>query len=253
MKIIKHRKGTAMKKKFRIEEMTPQEFHQAMQARPLIYQPCGLLEWHGAHLPLGLDGLKMEGIVAGCVQRTGGVLLPLNWIGAPGFGSYCGTLTYPPEFVKDLLKRLLAQAAKTGARVIALTTGHYGDVQVNTVKSAAREFMAEHPAVQVLARPEYEGVLVDGKAPADHAGKWETSMALHLFPKLVQLDKHRPGVEPIVQYGEEHVCWPGERHPWMWHEDLRHTASAELGRKAVKAIQDVIVADVEKLCAQVGI
>jgi hypothetical protein len=39
----------------------------------------------------------------------------------------------------------------------------------------------------------------------------------------------------------------------MWHEDLRHTASAELGRKAVKAIQDVIVADVEKLCAQVGI
>ena len=242
-----------MTEKVRIESLTPEEFQDRMDARPLIYLPCGLIEWHGRHLPLGLDGLKMYGIVLGCAQRTGGVVLPLNWIGAPGFGSFCGTLTFPVDFVKDLLKRMLCQCVKLGARVVALTTGHYGECQVNMVKSAAREFMAEHPSVRVLARPEYEGVLIDGETPADHAGKWETSMAMHLFPDLVHLDRHRPGEEPIVRYGEEFADWPAEKEPWIWGTDLRETASAELGRKAVMAIQDVIITDVEKLCLEAGI
>jgi len=242
-----------MREKLRIEMMTPEEFEDRMNARPLIYLPCGLIEWHGRHLPLGLDGLKMYEIVLGCAERTGGVVLPLNWIGAPGFGSFSGTMTYPADFVKDLLKRMLSQCAKLGAKVVALTTGHYGECQVNTVKSAAGEFTAEHPEVLVLARPEYEEVLVDGEAPADHAGKWETSMAMHLFPHLVRLDLHRPGEERISRYGDEYADWPAEKRPWIWRDDLRETASAELGKRAVLAIQDAIVGRVEELCRKAGI
>jgi creatinine amidohydrolase len=233
--------------------MTPAELEARLQARPIIYMPCGLIEWHGQHLPLGLDGLKMYHTVLGCAERTGGVVLPLNWIGAPGYGSFCGTLNYEPDFVKDLLKRMMGECAKLGARVIALTTGHYGAAQVGTVKAAAEEFMAGHPGVYVLARPEYEGVVVDGETPADHAGKWETSMALYHFPELVHMENHRPGEEPITRYGDEDARWPEEREPWVWAEDLRLTVSAELGGRAVAAIQDAIVAGVEELCRQAGI
>lgn len=242
-----------MAREYRIELMTPDEFQAMMVARPIIYVPCGLIEWHGQHLPLGLDGLKMYQIILSCAERTGGVVLPLNWIGAPGFGAFCGTLTYPPAFVKDALKLMLGQCAKLGARVIALTTGHYGAIQVEAVKGAAAEFMAERPGVHVLARPEYEGVMVDGETPADHADKWESSMALYLFPHLVKLDRHQPGEEAVTRYGPEHAAWPQEREPWVWPNDLRETASAELGRRAAHAIQDAIVAGVEELCLKAGI
>jgi creatinine amidohydrolase len=233
--------------------LTPSELEAALAERPLAYVPCGLVEWHGQHLPLGLDGLKIQGILRRCVAATGGVLLPINWIGAPGFGAFCGTLTHPPELVRQLLTLQLAQCAKLGARVIALVTGHYGSCQVETVTHAAADFAAEHPGIRVLVRPEYEGVEVSGSVPADHAGKWETSMALALFPEHVHMDRHRPGEEAIVRYGEEHAVWDAERRPWVWSEDLRLTASAELGERAVGAIVERITADVEALCREAGI
>jgi creatinine amidohydrolase len=237
----------------RIEQVTPQRFEELMTKRPLVYVPCGLVEWHGKHLPLGLDGLKMHGLAVRCAEQTGGIVLPVSWFNAPGFGAFCGTMVYPAEMVRELLVKVLEQTAKMGAKVIALLTGHYGDLQVNTVKHAAAEFMKANPDVQVLARPEYENVLVDGEAPQDHAGKWETSIALHLFPELTRMDEHRPGEEAIVKYGEEHAQWPSEKQPWVWHQDLRATASAELGARAVEAIRDRIVADIEQLCARAGI
>ncbi len=236
-----------------MEQITPQRFQQLMEQRPLIYLPCGLIEWHGRHLPLGLDGLKMHGIVLRCAEKTGGVVLPVSWFNAPGFGAFCGTMVYPPEMVKAVLVKVLEQAAKMGAKVIAVVTGHYGELQVNTVKRAAAEFMEANPGVLVLARPEYEGVEVDGEAPADHAAKWETSMALYLFPGLCHMDQHRPGEETIAKYGEQHAQWPSEKKPWVWHQDLRTCASPELGKRAVEAIRDRIVSDLEALCAQAGI
>jgi creatinine amidohydrolase len=242
-----------MKKELRIEYLSPDEFQQRMDQRPILYLPCGLIEWHGHHLPLGLDGLKMYGTILGCAERTGGVVLPLNWIGAPGFGSFCGSMTYSPAFVKDLLKQILRQCGKMGAKVVALTTGHYGKSQEDTVRAAGAEFMAEHPEVLVLARPEFEGATVDGAKPADHGGKWETSMGMALFPELVHMDRHRPGVEDIRLYAEQWADWDEEKEPWKWWQDLREVSSPELGQKAVKAIQDSIVAGVEDLCRKAGI
>jgi creatinine amidohydrolase len=239
--------------KVKIEEMTPDELQEAMAKRPVVYVPCGLIEWHGKHLPLGLDGLKIYHTILGCAERTGGVVLPVNWIGAPGFGSFCGTLNYPADLVKTLLTHILGESAKIGAKVIAVVTGHYGDRQVDTVKAAAAEFAEEHPEVRVLARAEYEGVDVDGNVPADHAGMWETSMGLALFPHLVQMDQHRPGEELIPHYGDDYSVWPQEQEPWVWRDDLREIADAGMGEKAVAAIRDSVVNAVEELCREAGV
>lgn len=73
------------------EELTPSEFVAAVQERPVAFVPLGLLEWHGEHLPLGTDMLKIYGIVLEVARRTGGVVLPPTFYGRPGYGSFAGT------------------------------------------------------------------------------------------------------------------------------------------------------------------
>ena len=37
------------------EEMTPAEFRARLVAAPIAYLPLGTLEYHGEHLPFGVD------------------------------------------------------------------------------------------------------------------------------------------------------------------------------------------------------
>ena len=37
------------------EEMLPDEFRAALAAFPVAYVPFGSLEWHGRHLPYGVE------------------------------------------------------------------------------------------------------------------------------------------------------------------------------------------------------
>jgi len=46
--------------KVKYEEMTPEEFMQAVSEMPVFIVPTGLLEWHGNHLPLGQDGADQD-------------------------------------------------------------------------------------------------------------------------------------------------------------------------------------------------
>ena len=44
------------------EELKPAEMEELVSAAPIAYVPSGTLEWHSAHLPLGLDALKAHGL-----------------------------------------------------------------------------------------------------------------------------------------------------------------------------------------------
>jgi creatinine amidohydrolase/Fe(II)-dependent formamide hydrolase-like protein len=43
-----------MVRKYKIEEMTPEELRKAVSEFPAFIVPTGIVEWHGEHLPLGL-------------------------------------------------------------------------------------------------------------------------------------------------------------------------------------------------------
>ncbi|HOV69950.1 MAG TPA: creatininase family protein [Clostridia bacterium] len=227
--------------KVRYEEMLPSEFKQAIASMPVAIVPTGLLEWHGDHLPLGLDALKAYGICIKIAEKIGGgVVLPPNYYGRPGFSKYTGTLTYSDACITLLFAELFGQLKKVGAKVIVLLTGHYGSLQVDCVKRIAEQFMIENPDVTVIALPEYEGVTVDGAVPADHAGKWETSMLMYLRPDLVKMDQFMPGTVHPVEYGNPPNNYYNEPNMWVWSEDLRNTASPELGEKAVNTIVEAV-------------
>lgn len=228
--------------KVKYEEMTPKEFIEAMNKMPVFIVPTGLLEWHGDHLPLGQDALKAYGICLRVVEKLGGgIVLPLNYWGRPGFSTYVGSLTFSDGLIRSLFWELFEQLRKVGAKIILVVTGHYGPCQVDCLKGIADDFNKCYPDVCVIAQPEYEGVLIDGKVPADHAGKWETSMFWYMYSKLTQMDKFKTGSIKILTYENPPQNYYHEEPIWEWKEDLRKAASPTLGEKVVDLIVDHIV------------
>ena len=65
----------------RLSLMLPAEITREREKLPLVFLPIGLLEWHGPHLPLGVDGINAERVAVGVAQRIGGVVLPVFYIG----------------------------------------------------------------------------------------------------------------------------------------------------------------------------
>ena len=231
-----------MTNKVKYEEMLPSEFEQAIIDFPVVIIPTGLLEWHGDHLPLGQDALKVYGICLKIAEKLGGgIVMPPNYFGRPGYSRYIGTLTFSDACIDLLFTELFGQLKKVGAKVIVLMTGHYGDCQVDCLKRVAKNFMIENPDITVIAQPEYENVSVNGEVPADHAGKWETSMFWHLYPELTHMENFKPGEWKIKTYKNPPNDFYKESENWTWYEDLTQTSSRELGNTAIEIIADHMV------------
>jgi creatinine amidohydrolase len=236
--------------KVRYEEMTPREFADALNGMPVAIVPTGLLEWHGDHLPLGQDALKAYGICLRVAEKLGGgVVLPLNYWGRPGFSTYVGTLTFSDGLIRSLFSEVFEQLRKVGAKVILVVTGHYGPCQVDCLKEIADDFNRCHPDMRVIAQPEYEGVLVDGEVPADHAGRWETSMFWSMYPELTQMVEFKPGKVKVPTYDDASQNYYHENPIWEWGEDLARTSSPELGAKVIDLIVDHLVSLIGEVVA----
>src|SRR5256885_16572734 len=64
------------------ELMRPAEIAQARARLPLAFIPIGPLEWHGPHLPMGMDGLHAHTVAMEVARRVGGVVLPTYYLGS---------------------------------------------------------------------------------------------------------------------------------------------------------------------------
>src|SRR5207247_9972886 len=64
------------------ESMRPSESAQARARLPLAFIPIGPLEWHGPHLPMGLDGLHAHTVAMEVARQVGGVVLPTYYLGS---------------------------------------------------------------------------------------------------------------------------------------------------------------------------
>lgn len=177
----------------RLEELFPGELEARLAQKPALLVPVGTIEWHGHHLPLGLDLLKADALARAAAERCGAVVAPPSWFAAGGV-AFPHTLKLKGELIEPLLTEALVQLAEDGFRAIALVNGHYGLENTLATKRAAAEAMSRAD-VTVLAVADYE-LLIDEGARGDHAGEWETALLLAVRPELVRLDEagDKPGV-----------------------------------------------------------
>jgi len=208
--------------KLRYEEMLPDELREVIRTAPVAYVPLGSLEWHGYHLPVGNDAIKVHEICLRAAQVTGGAVLPPLFAGVGGgHKEYFASVMVEEEWLEPLLKRQFDLLARHGFRVIVAVTGHYPGEQVQMVRRAAEAHMAKAGSATVFALPEYEAFPADPRR-GDHAAKWETSILAHLRPELVDMSKLSDGREDPL-YG-------------VFGEDPREHASEALGAETVAGI-----------------
>jgi creatinine amidohydrolase len=236
----------------RYHELRPDQLAAIMAAAPVAYWPLGLIEHHGWHLPLGLDGLKAERICLRCAARTGGVVLPTMWWGARGgHGAFHWTLYQPEEAAEAIAAHTVERLIAFGYRAIVLLAGHYP--WLNLLERRMPALQRAHPERLIVWGTEMD--LAPGVSlPGDHAAREETSYGLALFPELVDLEALRPG-------RSEAEAWPGgdAPPPETWHpgvcfeadsprfaqmgEDAR-TGSAARGEAALGELIDALVAHI---------
>ncbi|MEW1931317.1 creatininase family protein [Rhodococcus sp. NPDC079359] len=183
------------------ELMSPAELDAAVEAVPVAYLPLGTLEFHSAHLPIGLDALTAHGVCVGAAYKVGGIVLPPVYQGTGG-----GHSNYPwtvmmnsPDSIRSHLEQTLVKLESFGVRVAVVFTGHFADEQLAMIDDIALVWNAdaEH-SLSVLATAVNR--CSSSPVPPDHAGLFETSLLFALRPDLVHLERlpsiaERPAID----------------------------------------------------------
>lgn len=248
---------------FRYEYMAPPKISEVLKSCPVAIQPSGLLEWHGDHNAIGLDGLKGYYICERAITLLGGgALMPVNWIGTYGYIRYPGTVCYDAETTKNVFVQIFRELVKIGFRVVFLLTGHYGQWQVETLDSALeevrRDFAIKGECVKIIGlRPPD---LVLHLFRGDHAREWETSMlwatARAWGVDLVDVSGFSLGPEDVPKYPIDDPKVP-MREPdiWDWPTDLRDptVCSPDKGDDVIDAIARGMVCEIVDALDELGI
>jgi creatinine amidohydrolase len=237
-------------------EMRPRELVQRRRACPVAYLPLGILEWHGRHNPLGLDGIKAEKVLSQLAEKLGGVVMPPLYWGdhrAEIVDVICDSAVsaFPPPEMGDhvtpicaamglsrsrlereasrsvenggwrlweeLVVHTLFQCESLGFELIVAYPGHYP--MHGPLERAVETFKAKGGAAKVFVLKDH---LV---ARGDHAAAFETSLLLALAPELV--DRSELSTDDAMHLGV------------VGEDPLTH-ASAELGRSIVAQFENIV-------------
>ena len=170
----------------KFEELTAPELTTVLEQTSLVYVPVGSLEFHGPHLPLGMDTIHVYEFCLRAAEQTGGVVLPPTYWNANGHRGWTGSLLVRERTFRAIIRDIFELLFEQGAKLIVASTGHWPTKQGVTIANLAREFMRKHPQTKVLVLDPFGCHPTDPKA--DHAGKKETSLMLTLRPELVHMD-----------------------------------------------------------------
>jgi creatinine amidohydrolase len=146
----------------------------------------GALEWHGSHLPLGLDGIVAEWFARRLSDLTQSVLLPTMWLPITTL-PHRYSQQVRTETLRMILDDLFAGLHKSGARKIAVVTGHYAQGHAIELSEAALRAMDDHDGLLVFVGSPLE--LLAEPELMDHAAHNETSQLLAIRPDLVHLEE----------------------------------------------------------------
>ena len=240
------------------ERLRPDQIVDRRHACPVAYLPIGTIEWHGVHNPVGLDTLKIHALLCECAREIGGLVFPSLYYGenreqglmeanASDRGLIATKMDLPPDNFapgymvegvstqnrnyQSLLVHILHEIKSLGFKVAVIGAGHYP--LLDHARAAAALFHQEQASPKMIAwaMTGYELVRGQFSPCGDHAGKWETSLLMHLDP----------GMQDIARVQED----PKEK-PVGASDNGILEANAEFGRQATNAIVNAVRSRVEE-------
>ncbi len=177
--------------------------------------PAGCIEYHGPHLPLGVDTLIVDELCQRVAGRVKAVVAPPFWYGPTGYavtGPEGGTVDVSTERFGRHVKDVLASFWDIGFKWIIVCQHHQqlDGPEALAIRQAAAEVTFEKthaerghawwgkaplpPEDNVFERIQvWPSVLPaaaeQGVVMADHAGYYETALLMSVRPELVDMEK----------------------------------------------------------------
>jgi creatinine amidohydrolase len=222
----------------------------------LVILPVGVIEEHGAHLPLGLDSFAAEVYAEAAAPHLEDegyevVIAPTISYGvARAAIDFPGTLSLEPETLSSLVVDIGRSLARHGLHRLVILNGHR-DLSHMKALDEARATLSEEKTAQVLcvgftSDPDLTAACYRDGVPElsrsvrpdreGHGGEWETSLALHAFPEMVKRETMSQ-LEPNFDYDVD--AFRGETQDYWSLSGGRgyfgspQSGSAETGRKIV--------------------
>ena len=234
----------------------------------IVILPVGVVEEHGAHLPLGLDSFAAEAYseaAAPHLEEKGYAVIiapTISYGVAHQALDFSGTLTLEPETLRALVVDIARSLARHRLDRLVILNGHR-DLTHMKALDKARDLLVDEKTAQVLCvgfttddavtaacyRKDVAELSRSVRADREgHGGEWETSLALFSFPDLVNRNIIEK-LEPNFDYDLE--AFRNESESYWSLTDGRgyfgspQSASAETGRRLVsirgRNIADVIL------------
>jgi len=174
------------------EELTGPDFVMAIhQAQSVCMLPFGIMEKHGAHLPLGNDLINVRFVTDKAAEQNYAVIFPPYYFGQIAEAKHQpGTVSYSMRLQLDLLQETTDEMARNGCKKIVIVNGHGGNEHLLPF-FAQQQLQSPHDYVVYIYRWQAGGADRPYKPTATdmHGGESETSRTMIAAPGLVHLDR----------------------------------------------------------------
>lgn len=238
-------------------EMSWPQIQALDRERTAIVMPVASVEQHGRHLPVGTDYLLMHKLVEAlggfAVEGGEGVILPILQFGLnTEHAAFPGTICLERRTLEDILCQQANSFLRHGFRRFAVLNTHGGNfdlldsfLRTYKVRNGCSMINIDYYRTDVFAGHEQ---LFDNPVGLDvHAGEFESSLMLYLYPDLVNMDQDARDLSECNM--------PAGRLPlgWLTHELSRSGiigdatyAGKEKGRAFFTLICDYVLKAMEE-------
>jgi creatinine amidohydrolase len=179
------------------EELTGPDFVQAIQkAQGTCMLPFGIIEKHGAQLPLGTDLIDIRYVSEQAAKQEYAVIFPPYYFGQIFEARHQpGTVAYSLQLQLQLLQETVGEMSRNGCKKIVIVNGHGGNESLLPLFAQSQLASKRDYVVYVIpvGARRWEGGTGPAVAAKDkldmHAGQTETSTMLIAAPNLVHMDR----------------------------------------------------------------
>lgn len=227
-----------MKTEVQYKFLTPDAFLKRLREAPVAYLPLGTLEWHGAHLPLGADGIQSEELFGMLAEDVGGIVLPMLFCAPdakkvePDGTEYYGMdfwfekdpqsfMAYPTQQLPDsiyymdeelfgqMVGSIVKQLRRAGFKLVVM---HGHGPSINWAEKN-RMMLEETYGIKVITCFTEDESRMKGYM-SDHAAGNETMITRALHPELVHMENLPKEGWPLGMFGEDPRVVGTEENGW---------------------------------------
>ncbi len=238
------------------EQLTAEEFEQAVRDTRVCIIAMGVVEKHSDHLPLGTDYLNGHKVACLAADVEPAVVFPPFYFGQI-YEARCfpGAITLKPTLLLEVIQSVLDEIGRNGFEKIILYNAHGGNGHLLPFLAQCSLWEEKPYSLYV-----YTGELNEGREKAwreiletslhGHACECESSVSLANHPELVKMDRvPATPAEPLKRIqdvpGAFAGIWWYSDYPDHYAGDAR-TASIEKGlalrQIMVEALSEFIAA-----------